>query len=393
MKRLAGFLLFLTTIGAQAVPEPQIGAVLRNGNGYDISIIYTEPVDVGTLGTPENYAISPGSLSTVRIVATNQGALLRVTSSTPNTSGTVTLSNMTDPSGNALPVVTFPFDITSRRWAQIGANELGFRSEVIGIPENGFDLFNGGIQQRDEYDDATFAGEQVSGDFDVKVRVDFVEPAGAGAKAGIMIREHLDENKTRPLDPFDPAQAFSRYVELAVRAPQSVLGEGDSSHHIYQRAVFASFDTLELAVTNDAAPAFPDAWLRIERVGNQFKMYRGSDGANWLQIGGATFDPALTNNIWVGLAFSAQNDDIPAATELRKSFVAKFREYELTPKTSELGPLRIQFVGDHAEVTWEGAGTLQTAPTVTGPWSDISAATSPYPVNFNESMRFYRLRN
>ncbi|HUS36618.1 MAG TPA: hypothetical protein VM680_14795 [Verrucomicrobiae bacterium] len=393
MKWFASLLLFLTVIGVPAVPEPQIGGVIRHGADYEISVIYTEPVDIGALSDPENYAISSGTKLGARLVATNQGAILLVSGLDDRADGSLSVSNMSDPGGNPLPAVTLPFEKPVLMWAEIGANELGFRSDVVGIPENGFDLFNGGIQQRSEYDEATFVGQEVPGNFDVKVRVDYVEPAGAGAKAGIMIRENLDENRPRPLDPTEPSQAFSRYLELAVRAPASVFGEPDSNHHIFQRATFGGFDTLELTVTNDAAPAFPNAWLRVERIGNEFKMYRGVDGATWQQIGGATFDPAMTNKVWVGLAFSAQNDDIPFATEFRKSFVAKFRDYELIPTEPEPGPLHIQNFADYAEITWEGPGTLQTAPTVIGEWADLPTAISPFRVNFTEPMRFYRLRN
>ena len=392
MKRLASLLLLLTVIGVQAVPEPQIGAVLRHGANHEITVIYTEPVDIGALSNLENYAISSGQILSARLVATNQGAILLVSNLAPG-EGFLSVSNMTDPGGNALPTAMLPFEPSGLMWGEIGANELGFRSDVVGTPENGFDLFNGGIQQRSEYDEATFVGEEVTGNFDVKVRVDSVERAGSGAKAGLMIRENLDENRPRPLDPTEPSQAFSRYLELAVRAPTSVFGEADTNHHIFQRAEFRGFDTLELTVTNDAAPAFPNAWLRVERIGNEFKMYRGIDGASWQQIGGATFDPAMTNKVWVGLAFGAQNDDIPFVTEFRKSFVAKFRDYELIPAEAQPGPLQIKIVDNQAEITWEGPVTLQTAPTVLGEWSDIGTARSPFRVNLTEPMRFYRLKN
>jgi hypothetical protein len=121
-------------------------------------------------------------------------------------------------------------------------------------------------------------------------------------------------------------------------------------------------------------------------------MYRGADGANWTQIGGATFNPPLATNVYVGVAFSASNNDIPPETELRRSFVAKFRDYELTTETNEVGGnLSIQNRGDHAEVIWDG-WTLQTATTLFGQWDDLTTATSPLRVNFTEPMRFYRLK-
>ena len=391
MKRLASLVLFVFAAQLHTVAEPLIGGVLRHEGAHEIAVVFTEPVDASSLVNSDNYSIAPGSISTIRIAATNQGAILRVSGLSGATSGILNISGVLDPSGNLLPAASLEFDVTARAWVQVGDNELGFRSEVVGVPENGFDLFNGGVMQRDHYDDATYVAEQFSGDFDARVRVEYVEPAGAGAKAGIMIRESLDENKQRPVDPFDPAQAFSRYVELAVSAPVSALNEPNSAHQIWQRAEFPSMETLSLAVTNDAPPAFPDAWLRVVRIGNEFKMYRGTDGANWTQISGASFNPPLATNVYVGVAFSASNNDIPPETELRKSFVAKFRDYQLTTPNEVGGNISIQHRGDHAEVTWDG-WTLQTAPTVLGPWDDLTTATSPLRVNFTDPKRFYRLK-
>jgi hypothetical protein len=388
---LATLVAFLFAISLNAAPEAQLGAVLRHGGAYEISIIYTEPVNVGSLGDPENYHVNPGSIIGLRLAATNQGSILTVNGLVSGMHGAVTITNMFDAGGAPIPDSIVEFDVTDRLWATIGANELGFTPDAIGTPNDGFDLWSGGVQQRDEYDDATFAGEQFSGDFEVKVRVQYVDPAGAGAKAGIMIREKLDEGKPRPLDPENPSQAFSRYVELSVQAPASVLGQAGAGHQIWQRPVSTNIDTISLPVTDDAPPAYTNAWLRIVRRGQQFTMYRGINGVNWTQIGEATFDPPLTNNPYVGLAFCPQNDDIPFDTGLRKSFVAKFREYELMPAAAE-NNLRIQLVGDHAEVLWDSNWTLQTAPTVAGQWADLATATSPYRVNLSEPMRFFRLK-
>jgi hypothetical protein len=40
---------------------------------------------------------------------------------------------------------------------------------------------------------------------------------------------------------------------------------------------------------------------------------------------------------------------------------------------------------------WKGGGTLQAAPTVTGPWQDVGGATSPYTLNPTEQVLFGRI--
>src|SRR3954469_8694960 len=187
-KAIAILILLIAATAALASPEPQLGDILRHGDAHDISVIYTEPVDVGSLGNPENYSVVPGEITNLRLCATNQGVILTVTGLRTGDDGAVSISGVFDISGNLLPGAFLQFTVPNLLWAAIGANELGFLPDVTAFPNDSFDLFSGGDQQRDEYDDATFVGEKFSGSFDVKVRVEYVEPAGAGAKAGIMIR-------------------------------------------------------------------------------------------------------------------------------------------------------------------------------------------------------------
>lgn len=56
--------------------------------------------------------------------------------------------------------------------------------------------------------------------------------------------------------------------------------------------------------------------------------------------------------------------------------------------------LLCQIVGDNLVLNWAGEGfTLQSAPTVNGPWTDIAAATSPYSYSTTAPVQFFRLRN
>ena len=42
-------------------------------------------------------------------------------------------------------------------------------------------------------------------------------------------------------------------------------------------------------------------------------------------------------------------------------------------------------------MSWDG-GTLESAPAVTGPWTPVSGATSPFTAPAAEAARFYRAR-
>ncbi len=62
----------------------------------------------------------------------------------------------------------------------------------------------------------------------------------------------------------------------------------------------------------------------------------------------------------------------------------------VTPPTP--GTLSIALQGGNAVITWTGSGALQSAATVTGPWTNVSSAASPYTVTpTTGGAAFYRL--
>jgi hypothetical protein len=48
--------------------------------------------------------------------------------------------------------------------------------------------------------------------------------------------------------------------------------------------------------------------------------------------------------------------------------------------------------GGNLQITWTGSGRLEEALNITGPWSAVQGATSPYSVAIAGEQRFYRLR-
>ena len=61
-------------------------------------------------------------------------------------------------------------------------------------------------------------------------------------------------------------------------------------------------------------------------------------------------------------------------------------------KSLVLPPVSVTRSGGQVELTWS-FGTLQSASSVTGPWSDVNNASSPYSVDAGQSPRFFRTRN
>jgi len=61
-----------------------------------------------------------------------------------------------------------------------------------------------------------------------------------------------------------------------------------------------------------------------------------------------------------------------------------------TPLPSEVN-LTANLQGKNIVITWTGTGTLQSAPTVTGPWSALTNAVSPFSTPATGAAQFYRL--
>jgi hypothetical protein len=63
-----------------------------------------------------------------------------------------------------------------------------------------------------------------------------------------------------------------------------------------------------------------------------------------------------------------------------------------SPFAAGPGVLSLQASGGSANLSWTGAGTLQSAPAVTGPWADYGSQTNPQVLMTTNSAMFFRLR-
>ncbi len=59
---------------------------------------------------------------------------------------------------------------------------------------------------------------------------------------------------------------------------------------------------------------------------------------------------------------------------------------------SDAGTLAVRLTGGKVVLSWDSGATLQAAEAVTGPWTDVAGATSPYQADPTGAARFYRLK-
>jgi hypothetical protein len=283
----------------------------------------------------------------------------------------------------------------------------------VAVGEAGFDLIGGGVQMRDEYDESTFAFETITGNFDRKVRVAMQENSSFEARAGLMVREVLDAGRPRPGDPGNADEAFSRFIQLHVSPVQTAYTDrGEPVPAANEHQAIARFytggigsptfePTERLSISNNAAPPYTNAWLRIRRVGSTFTLFRGSDGTNWTQLGAYTFPSTdirgpLPSTLHVGPNFSPETGNIPLSSGARRAFLAQFRDYGSAGPSLPSDPpvLAIRRVGaSEVEISWAGGGTLETSTTLAPDgWSAVPNATSPHRTAPAGNYRFYRVQ-
>jgi hypothetical protein len=63
-----------------------------------------------------------------------------------------------------------------------------------------------------------------------------------------------------------------------------------------------------------------------------------------------------------------------------------------TSANDTAGWLSIQSAASEVQVSWVGNGVLQSAPALTGPWTDLTNASNPFVIKPPAANQFYRLR-
>lgn len=158
------------------------------------------------------------------------------------------------------------------------------------LPGLAYDLTAGGsLGITGSADRFRFAYRSITGDFDVRTRIEsFASGTDSHAKAGLMARTSLNGNSANVASLITPTLYASQYRPSA----------GAQTIHTIENAV-----------------AFPDAWLRLRRIGDTFETYRSADGVNWTLTRTMTVD--LPDTLLVGLAASSKNGSASTTVKFR----------------------------------------------------------------------------
>lgn len=378
------------TVNADTVPPVVTGAgaiASQTGATFDVGVTFDEPVDQTTAGNVANYSLSAGTISGIKFYAKSPGVVLTVSGLTAGNTYEVTVQNVKDVFGNAITTAKKSLTISPMKWGVVGADELGLGSGVIAVGNNGFDIYSDSVTEWASYDEATFVYEQITGDFDKEVRVEYNEPSSQWARAGLIVRDVTNFGVDRNAQTTN--SLAGRYQKIHVQPVTTAMGTPGANDYEGNRRLVTGGATDGPLTGANTNPKYPNAWCRLQRVGETFNILRSDDGVNWVLLGSTTFDPVMPATVYVGPEFAPENGNIDAG--LRGVFVAKFRDYRTHSAVVIPPTMTYQRTPTGLTITFEG--TLQSADTVTGTWSDVSS-TSPYTatVPAGAGLKFYRAK-
>lgn len=124
-----------------------------------------------------------------------------------------------------------------------------------------------------------FAYQTINGSGEIIAKLNSMTNTGAGAKAGVMIRESTNPD-----------------------APFAMMLVTPSSGASFIRRTTAGGSTTS---TSGGAAITAPQWVRLVRTGNTFYAFRSTDGVSWTVIGNATI--TMTSSVMVGLAVTSQS--------------------------------------------------------------------------------------
>jgi hypothetical protein len=407
----------VTVTGDTTPPSVTVGAMQDATAGtVDIGVGFSETVDAEA-GVASNYSISAGTIASVTVYTNRftensqnplakflkQSVLLKVTGLTG--SATLTVKNISDVFGNKLVSTNVPFTVnTKMSWGVVGANEFGGINEVVPVAPNGFDVYSDGVTEWGNYDETTFVSEQVTGDFDKKLRVEYQDGSSQWARAGLIVRDvknfgvdRATQAGTTTAAPYD-GQA-GRYQKVHVSPVGAVLtGPGTAGNGLWEcnRRLDTGGATTGPVSGVNATPQFPNVWCRLQRVGQKFSSYRSDDGKNWVLLTSTTWgvdDESKTPmpaTLFVGPEYSPENGNVTQEAD-KGTFLAQFRDYGDYSAIVD-AQLKVGMAAGKVTITWV-AGTLVSSSTVNGIYAPVTGAASPYAVTpaAGTSM-FYRIK-
>lgn len=174
----------------------------------------------------------------------------------------------------------------------IGKPALPGKTEVLA---DGLEITSGGADIWGTHDEFHFAYLEHSGNFDLIARIESLKSANLYTKAGLMARENL--------------MGSCRHIYFQVFPTNEARHNNNGGYEFQYRSLnggemFAIYPP-NAEGTPEFPVNFPNTWIRLKRVGNDFTGLYSTDGINWKVY--TTFNMEISKKIFLGLAVTSHN--------------------------------------------------------------------------------------
>jgi hypothetical protein len=160
-------------------------------------------------------------------------------------------------------------------------------SSTTPVGPNDYDVVAGGLDIWSNADGFRLVYTNLSGDFDMKVRVASLTMADNWSKAGLIAREGTN---------------WSAAYFYVLTTPTSGVNLCDVQ---LRSAIYSNAVSLGNSGSPYAGTSYPNMWLRLQRTGDAFQGYRSADGLIWTSLG--TTNISMAGSLYVGLATTAHD--------------------------------------------------------------------------------------
>jgi len=377
--------------------KPTSYAAVFDQNGLPvISVTFSKTMDLASISAQGNYSVSGGGASIVGIIVdTNDARHVQLQlAAEPTGPITLTLTGITDFSGNAPVTSTLSVATVELVNSDIGdpaAPDPAWPGYMWSDGANAYTIQCQGSDIWNTADGFNFSYESKTGDFDVAVRQISFTKVSNWSKGGLMVREDLGLTSRNWNIVNDPTSADGA---------NSIDGSGTGANTVECNArISTSAASGGWATGPGTVPAYPNAWVRLKRTGQQLAAFWSSNGVDFVQEAltdwSTNAQGPMPATVFVGLCCTAHNNNSTAATVLNYYYTASFDHYgPFVQSVPTQATLKASLSGNNISISWTPAGgTLQSSPTLgTGAtWTPVGAANPATVPLSGGSAKFFRV--
>jgi hypothetical protein len=189
-----------------------------------------------------------------------------------------------------------------------------FKHRDIGNPEisgtvkiltDGVDITAGGADIWGTKDEFNFVYMEQTGDFDLAARIEGLSSANLYTKAGLMAREDMTPG--------------SRHIFFQVfpnNNPRNNNNGGcEFQYRQFKDSLMKAVYPKSSAGTPEFPVIYPNTWIRLQRIGNNFTGFYSTDGKSWKAY--TTYTLVLPSKIYLGLAVTSHETHNPTSAKFR----------------------------------------------------------------------------